>query len=223
VPDPNYTHVLFILDRSGSMGAQGKAEAAIGGINHFTDEQATQEGRCTATLVQFDTQAPYEVVYAMQAVDTVEPRNRQNYSPRGGTPLLDCIGHAVTNELASVQSMHDADQPGLVLINILTDGDENSSREWDLSRVRGLLKRVQDEHGWKVLFTGAGVDAFSDARNLGIDAGTVAQVGGHAKGVQAAYAASSSYASRARGATSRGVQVDASYDASERGLIDSGS
>jgi Mg-chelatase subunit ChlD len=222
MPNPNYTHILFILDRSGSMGERGKAEAAIGGINHFTDEQAEQEGKCTATLVQFDTQEPYEVVYSMQAIDAVERRDPSNFRPRGGTPLLDCIGAAITTELAAIESMHDADQPGLVLVNVLTDGEENSSREWTLDRIRTLLQEVQDK-GWKVMYTGAGIDAFADAQRLGLAAGTVAQVGGHAKGVQASYAASSSYATRARAATSRGLEVDASYDASERGLIDSGS
>jgi hypothetical protein len=232
VSNPNYTHILFILDRSGSMNDAGKAEAAIGGLNHFTDEQAAEEGLCTATLVQFDTQDPFETVYSMVAIDAVERRDRRNYTPRGGTPLLDCIGKAVNAEIEKIAAMPEATQPGLVIVNILTDGEENQSREWTLDGVKTLLEKVQGRwkvlekvqgDGWKVLFTGAGMDAFGDARKLGIGAGTVAQVGGHAKGVQAAYGASSSYASRARSATSRGAKVDASYDANERGLIDSGS
>ncbi len=52
--------IWFLLDRSGSMGSV--AEDVIGGFNYFLAEQATQAGECRMTVVQFDSEDPFEVI-----------------------------------------------------------------------------------------------------------------------------------------------------------------
>jgi hypothetical protein len=206
------------------MGHAGKDEAAIGGINHFISDQAKEPGECTATLVQFDSMDPHEVVYSMVPLDEAPPRTPENYQPRGSTPLLDAVGMAITHEREKIWGLPSVLQPDLVVVNILTDGEENCSKEWSLERVRKLIGEVQDSD-WKVLFTGAGLDAFKDARALGIGAGTVAAVGGHRRGVRAAYTASSNMVSRARNMTSRGDKAgldNLSYNEDEKDILNSG-
>ena len=57
----NYTHISVILDRTGSM--EVIRDDTIGGFNAFLNEQKTQSGDATLTLVQFDTQDPYEEIH----------------------------------------------------------------------------------------------------------------------------------------------------------------
>ena len=54
------THFSVILDRTGSM--ESIREDTIGGFNGFLREQQAQPSPATLTLVQFDSQDPYEVL-----------------------------------------------------------------------------------------------------------------------------------------------------------------
>ncbi len=56
----SYTHITVILDRTGSM--QSIRDDVIGGFNAFLQEQQALPGKATLTLVQFDSQDPYEVL-----------------------------------------------------------------------------------------------------------------------------------------------------------------
>ncbi|MFN3927067.1 MAG: hypothetical protein ACK4QL_07040 [Pseudanabaenaceae cyanobacterium] len=47
----------------------------IGGFNAFWAEQQHQQGKATLTLVQFDTQAPYEVVHHFKSIQEVSNPN----------------------------------------------------------------------------------------------------------------------------------------------------
>ena len=57
----DYTHISVILDRTGSM--ETIRDDTIGGFNVFLDEQKNQPGTATLTLVQFDSQDSYEIIY----------------------------------------------------------------------------------------------------------------------------------------------------------------
>ncbi len=56
------THISIILDRTGSM--QSIRDDVIGGFNSFLAEQQEASGTASLTLVQFDSQDPFEVLYA---------------------------------------------------------------------------------------------------------------------------------------------------------------
>ena len=53
-------HVSIWLDRSGSMGSI--ADDTVGGFNSFLAKQRAEEGEARASLVQFDSQDPFEVL-----------------------------------------------------------------------------------------------------------------------------------------------------------------
>ncbi len=77
----DYTHVSVILDRSGSM--ESIRDDIIGGFNAFVNEQKSQPGTATLTLVQFDTQDPYEIVYRFTPIHFVDKLDRATYVPQG--------------------------------------------------------------------------------------------------------------------------------------------
>ncbi len=93
----------------------------------------------------------------------------EEYQPRGGTPLLDAVGHAV--ELLEKRSRSDARS----IIVIMTDGHENSSREHTKETISALLKRKQEESNWLMIYLGADHNAWDQAGHLGFAAANTAQ------------------------------------------------
>ena len=61
-----------------------------------------------------------------------------------------------------------ATENDLVLVTIITDGYENSSREYDIEKINKLIKRL-DEKDWVFTYIGANQDAILEARKIGIN------------------------------------------------------
>ena len=57
-----------------------------------------------------------------------------------------------------------------VMCVIITDGQENSSREFSARRVRALVEERREKHGWEFIFLGANMDAIETAARYGIEA-----------------------------------------------------
>ena len=76
----DYTHLAVILDRTGSM--ESIRDDTIGGFNAFLEEQQQQPGYATLTLVQFDTQDPYEVIHRLRPINEIPKLTRATYVPR---------------------------------------------------------------------------------------------------------------------------------------------
>jgi Mg-chelatase subunit ChlD len=161
--DPNYRHLILIVDRSGSM--KSCKAATEEGINGFFATQAGEPGRATATLVQFDTE--HETVF-----EHVELADAPAYRlvPRGGTALLDAVGFAFAREGQWLASLPEGQRPGTVVAVIATDGEENSSREYTGEQVREIIQGQREVYGWEVLFIGANIDAVKTAATYGIPA-----------------------------------------------------
>lgn len=153
-PATTMSHIVVVLDRSGSM-ATIRADME-GGLNQFIKDQKKVPGECFFTLVQFDTEDPFEVVYSYEPLHTVR---KINLTPRGGTPLLDALGKT----LSSFRS-RPAEKKAVVVI---TDGQENSSHEWSRAAVRQLVTDMTAE-GWQFTYLGANQDAFAEAGQFGI-------------------------------------------------------
>lgn len=160
MPNPNLRHVVIVLDRSGSMESV-KADTE-GGLKAFLDAQHDAPGGTVVSLYQFDTE--YEAVYENVAVANVPDFKLR---PRGGTALLDAIGRTINTVKAQIKAMDADDRPGEVVLVILTDGEENSSREYTLSAVKQLIEKRRAK-GWQVVFLGADQDAITVAANMGI-------------------------------------------------------
>lgn len=76
----DYTHITVILDRTGSM--ESIRDDTIGGFNVFLGRQKVEPGTATLTLVQFDSQDPYEVIYRFRPIDEIPELTRETYVPR---------------------------------------------------------------------------------------------------------------------------------------------
>jgi Mg-chelatase subunit ChlD len=157
----DHSEFVVILDRSGSM--QEAKNDHIGGLRSFIEDQRKLMGNVCFTLIQFDDANPCEVVLDREPMASIDT-GKIDLVPRGGTPLLDAIGLAI----ARFKTALGDDKPDQVVVMIITDGEENASREFTRDRVKALIGECEKELGWTFLYLGANVDAFDEARGLGI-------------------------------------------------------
>lgn len=141
--------VYCVLDRSGSMA--DCLTDTIGGFNTFLKEQ---DPDTVLSLTLFDNEI--NQVYK-KAVGDIEPLNTKTYVPRGGTALLDAIGHVI-------KSVPIDETPSIV---ILTDGFENSSKKYSKLHINDLIEEKK-KAGWTFVFLAANQDAIQSASELGI-------------------------------------------------------
>jgi len=157
------TEVICILDRSGSMS--DTAADSIGGYNTFIKKQIEQDPDCRITLVLFDHE--YNVLYENTHVNDVVELDSNTYIPRGNTALNDAIGKTIVTVRERHVKMAESDRPTNVVVAILTDGMENSSKEYEPSNIKTLIEKYETEYNWKFLYLAANQDAFLVGKNYG--------------------------------------------------------
>ena len=158
------TELIFILDRSGSMG--GLEQDTIGGFNAMLRRQKAQEGEAIITTVLFDNQ--YEKIHDRVPLERVKELTDQEYFVRGSTALLDAMGRTI-HEMALIQrTLPREAKAEKVIFVINTDGMENASREYSRARVKAMVEKEKEKYGWEFLFLGANMDAVAEAESFGI-------------------------------------------------------
>lgn len=157
------TELVFILDRSGSMG--GLEIDTIGGFNGMLSKQKKEEGEANVTTVLFDDQI--EIIHDRFPIDIVKPLTDEDYYVRGCTALLDAVGNTI-KKIENVQKrMPKKMKAEKIIFVITTDGQENASQEYSYKMVKHMIEKNQKK-GWQFLFLGANIDAAMEAENLGI-------------------------------------------------------
>ena len=160
------TELVFILDRSGSMG--GLEADTIGGFNSMIEKQKKEEGTALVSTVLFDDLS--EVLHDRVPLDKIHPMTEREYTVRGFTALLDAIGGAIHHISQVHKYIRQEDVPAHTLFVIITDGMENASRRYNVEQVRSMIRLQKEEYGWEFLFLGANIDAVGTARQFGIGA-----------------------------------------------------
>lgn len=167
----DYTHICIILDRTGSM--QSIRNDTIGGFNTFLHEQQALPGNTTLTLVQFDSQDPYEVIHRFQAIEAVPDLTTDTFVPRASTPLLDAMGRGINDLANSLDALKKKSRPSRVVMVIVTDGQENASREFTRPKIQKMIKRMQKKRDWQFVFLSADMDAITDVLDYGFRGSSV--------------------------------------------------
>jgi uncharacterized protein YegL len=160
------TELVFILDKSGSMS--GLESDTIGGFNSMLAKQKAVDGECFVTTVLFNN--GYELVHDRIDIKAISPMTDKEYQVGGTTALLDAIGRTI-NKISNAQK-HTAEEyrAEKVMFVIITDGLENSSREYSVDKVKALIERQKEKYAWEFVFLGANIDAVETAGKFGISA-----------------------------------------------------
>ena len=192
------TLLVLVVDRSGSM--QSIKEDMEGGIASLLAEQGKEKGQCLVTLAQFDTE--YDLVADGVPVGELEP---YRLVPRGGTALLDAIGRTIAHVKDQVDQLGNKAGPDHVIVAVVTDGLENSSKEWSHLQVMDSVKARVAE-GWDFTFLGANQDAIEEGGRIGVAAASSLNYDASQEGTRQAFSVMSSSMSRRRSGLSKSME-----------------
>jgi hypothetical protein len=201
--DPNYTALLIVLDRSGSMSSI--RDDMVGGLEQMLAAQATEPGILTVDIVTFDDVIEHTHSFASPADVRVE------LVPRGSTALHDAMGISINSFGQALADLPERARPSSVQVIVVTDGMENASQEYSAKTVRELVTQQIWKYGWDFVFLGADQDAVLTAADLGIRADKAMS---YARGKDNIAAMSSSVAAQVRHA--RGHVFDVGFSEEER-------
>lgn len=159
------TLCVLILDESGSM-ANFQSDT-IGGVNSFIENQKRDKDDTRISIVKFEggnVRIPFNNV----PVEEMPALTHKDYSPLGMTNLLDAIGVTVQRINSEIQNLPESERPS-VMIQVMTDGHENASREYTKDRVKALVEDTQ-ANDWIFTFVGANIDSITTSTSLGFNA-----------------------------------------------------
>ncbi len=159
------TQIVCILDRSGSMAAL--ESDTIGGYNKFIESQKEEQGEAWVTTVLFDDK--YELLYDAANVKTLRPITNKEYYARGMTALYDAVGKTIVDIGHRLAMLAEEERPSKVIVVIITDGQENSSKEYDKGKIKDMITHQTQKYNWQFLFMGANIDSAAEAAAIGID------------------------------------------------------
>lgn len=177
--------IAFVLDKSGSMGSHSKE--AIDGFNGFLRNQSTVDGKASMTLAVFSDNV--EVQYQGKMLEDVVPLNKRTYDPDGMTALHNAVGITL-REAMTRHTKNPNERPARCLMVILTDGDENASKEFQQATVKAMVQRARSVFGWEFILLGVGIrlaEVKDIAVKLGIEDQLALPVSAGGNGVLDAY------------------------------------
>lgn len=163
---PINVYNLIILDESGSMysiyrQALDGINETINGIRQTQEKYPEQKHFVSIVTFEGDGMAGVKVRRDAVPVCSLENFTEKDYCPGGCTPLYDAIGKGI-KEIEQKAGKGDS-----VLVTIITDGLENSSREFSGKAVKEMIAKMR-EKGWTFAYLGANQDAVEVAKDLNI-------------------------------------------------------
>lgn len=160
-----YTHILIVLDASGSM--RSIQDDVKGSFNEFLKKQREEPGKTVFDLYQFSDEAKRIV----RSADLAEFHDdlMAKYVCTGCTALNDAVCTAIDTVGHEFADMPESERPEHVLCVIITDGMENASKEFTTKDVKARIKHQQKVYSWDFQFLAANQDAFATGESIGLD------------------------------------------------------
>jgi len=148
--------IIVIMDESGSMGQL--VDEPNQALNSFiTEQKSVLSDDATFTLWGFN----HTISLKIDDVPLKELDQIENFIPNGMTSLFDAIGNAINTKLAKTRKDN-------VICVVITDGLENSSKEFNKDQIQNMIKLAEQKHQWKFVYLGANQDAFAVGENMGV-------------------------------------------------------
>ena len=158
----NLLHICFVLDESGSM--YNSANDVVGGFQKLVEEQkAEKDGECIISLYRFSNKVTND--YIGKPVNEI---SNLEYSPGGCTAMNDGVGTAIDKIGKWLSDMDEAERPSKNIIVIMTDGQENCSREYTFDSVKHKIQHQEEKYNWTFIYMGTNLLDLKDANRLGI-------------------------------------------------------
>lgn len=147
--------IVVILDESGSMDCI--KDKMITALNDLITEQKQVEGRlATFTLVKF-SETVKQYVHD-KPIKEVSLLDHSAYCPNGCTSLYDAIGDTIE------QFNNDQD----VLMVIVTDGQDNSSRRYNKRQIAQMIENKKTTANWSYVYLSCDLSTFDQGNRIGL-------------------------------------------------------
>lgn len=166
---------VVVIDRSGSMASMWKEAENV--VNE-TIKTAKEINDSSIRIVEFD-----------DVVDDLGLRRSEDQSPykllpRGSTALYDAIGTAIQRTGEDLDKLPESEKPANIIVTIVTDGEENSSKEYSYDKIHEMIEHQKNKYNWQFVFASSSLKSVNVANALGIQT-----VGGWVTGDAQSYAA----------------------------------
>ena len=170
----NKTIYHFVVDQSGSMA--GLENQTIEGFNTQLKtikklKEEFPQNDYIVSVTYFENEV-FDVI-RFGKVEDIPLLNRENYNPGSSTSLLDAIGQTIYSIEEKFGNEINEDKATVVLV-ILTDGYENSSRKYSYNQIAKDIDRLNETNKWIFTFLGAGINAQSITNRINIRSQNVA-------------------------------------------------
>jgi len=157
---------LVVLDESGSMGCI--KQQTINGFNETiqtidTAQKKFPEQNHLVTLVNFNSEN-IRTILELAPIDLAAQLNANTYQPNNGTPLYDALGIS----LSKLRLQIDCKTEHQVLVTIITDGEENTSKEFTGQMIKKMIDELKSL-GWVFTFIGANIDVEKVAAQISVN------------------------------------------------------
>jgi hypothetical protein len=202
------SHIVFVLDESSSMGSCW--DSTISGYNEYLAgqlEDAKRTGIETIVSLYKFNGSQVNCVFDRVDVKLVKPLDKTSYRPSGGTNLHDAFGGAMmkVNALLSAKTKTNRES---VIITVLTDGEENQSRTFKSTDIKGMVEKAEAKN-WGFMFLGANINAFHAGSALGFNAVNTMQYS--TASMANTMRSASAMTSRMKSAYASGLDTSATY------------
>ena len=159
----NWINLVFCIDASGSM--YQSREDVVGGYKRIIEEQKqNKDGKVTVSLYTFNSDVTEH--YIGKDINEIP---EFKYSCDGMTRMNDGLGTAIDNigKWLYERDKNGEDMPGLTLFVCITDGLENSSKEYTLKQVQDKIKEQTEKYSWQFIYEGCDITTSKAADDLG--------------------------------------------------------
>jgi len=164
----NRTYYHIIVDQSGSMA--DCIPATLSTLNEQIDTikslaKKFPEQEVLTGITFFNTEM--DQIYFCDPVEKLNRISSEHYSPNGMTALLDAVGQTILALNGKVEREIKKNEASVVVI-IITDGYENSSKHFNHSKIKSMIGELESTKLWSFSYYGADMDDISDATKMGI-------------------------------------------------------
>lgn len=159
-----WVNLIFCIDSSGSM--YPSTSDVVGGYQKIIDEQkAIKEGKVTVSLFTFNNEVTEH--YVGKDINDIP---KFEYNATSMTRMNDGIGTAIdrVGQWLYERDKNGEEMPGVNLFVIMTDGMENSSKEYTLKQVQDKIKEQTEKYSWQFIYQGCDITTTKAADELGI-------------------------------------------------------
>jgi len=150
-----------------------RQSATINGFNEYVktvrgEAKKDKKAETLFSLTMFDTEI--QKSYVAVKLSDVKDLDGTSYSPSGMTALYDAVCQTIKESEDKVKKLKGKTA---VVTVILTDGEENSSREYTEKDLSNKIQELQ-KGNWTFIFLGANQDSWATAQKWGVHAGNIA-------------------------------------------------